>query len=154
MCSEIHQVTEEPSLNVSSSLTPRLLHQRWGLHIYVCLSFCRNRSFSVVMFSVPLCKPKLNFFVVVLSCATSLLFTVLSLFLVEETAALILETEGVCFQMMQEWAWEFLCRCFPVAADPVDTSPLALSRCSVSNRAASLCRLEPFSYENLRLSVL
>lgn len=54
------------------------------------------------------------------TCARSLLFTVLSLFLVEEAAVLVLGTEGLCFQKSQGWQSvsdrERLRCCSPVAA--------------------------------------
>lgn len=66
-----------------------LLHQKWGLRLYVC------SSSSVVKFSIFGLRKGMKFFI--FTCATSLLFTVLSLFLVEEAAMLMLETEGCLF---------------------------------------------------------
>lgn len=43
-------------------LAPLSLHQKWGLHIYVCLSLCRNSSSLVVTFSMPYASQKWSFF--------------------------------------------------------------------------------------------
>lgn len=134
MCSEVPLGTEGSSLNVSSLLLHHFCCIRNGVYVFGCLSLCRNSSSSVVTFSMPLRKPKMKFFV--FTCAASLLFTVLSLFLVEEAAMLMLETEGPCFQKIQEWQSapdrELLYCYFSVDAGPADTSPLALHRCVVS----------------------
>lgn len=113
-----------------------LLHQKWGFHIYVCLSLCRNSSSSVVTFSMPLCKPKMKFFV--FTFATSCLFSVLSLFSAEETAMLMLETEDLCFQNIQDWQsasnGELVCCCFFCGCRPCGHIPATLHLCGVSKR--------------------
>lgn len=109
-----------------------LLHQKWGFHIYVCL--CRNSSSSVVTFSMPSCKPKMKFFV--FTFATSCLFSVL--FSAEETAMLMLETEDLCFQNIQDWQsasnGELVCCCFFCGCRPCGHIPATLHLCSVSKR--------------------
>lgn len=134
-------------------LTPLLLHQKWGFHIYVCL--CRNSSSSVVTFSMPLCKPKMKFFV--FTFATSCLFSVLSLFSAEETAMLMLETGGLCFEKIQDWQsapdGELVC-CFFCGCRPCGHIPATLHMCGVIKRTSPHAIWSFFSVKNLFNSVL
>lgn len=116
-----------------------LLHQKWGLRIYVC------SSSSVVKFSIFGLHKGMKFFI--FTCATSLLFTVLSLFLVEEAAMLMLETEGRLFpkdtgRAICSWlritVLLFFCGC----------RPWGHSRTSFTS--VSPCRLEPLPYQESR----
>lgn len=76
----------------------------------------------------------------------------------EEAAVLMLATEGLCFQKVQERQsapdQELLhCHC---SGDPgpVDTSLLAFHQCGVSDRTGSHAGWSPFPIENLSNSGL
>lgn len=71
---------------------------------------------------------------------------------------LLLGTESLWLQKMQECQsapdGELLCCCSSVDAGPVDTSPLALRGCGISNRTGPHARWSPFSIKDLSNSVL